>query len=174
VRRRNDASAQGSATWYLDRHQYRRMDRNNDDRLLEYIARSSVFPDYVSVNLSQKNAPAPSVDSDDCCAPPRRGIWPVKKGGRTPVQRPLQPRYEPSESLSMSRSASVSFSMAANTSSTSSSVLSRIVTDSMSFPSALRGSLMIRELIEKDFRLHRRLLFFPGILPVMVLLNDSS
>jgi uncharacterized protein (DUF849 family) len=35
---------------------------NNDDRLLEYIARWSVFPDYVSVNLSEKNAPAPSVE----------------------------------------------------------------------------------------------------------------
>jgi hypothetical protein len=110
---------------------------NSDDRLLEYIARWSVFPDYVSVNLSEKNASAPSVDSDGCCALPRRGIVPVKKGRRTSVQRPFQPRYEPSDSLSMSRSASLSFSMAANTSSTASSVLSRIVTDSMSFPSAL-------------------------------------
>jgi uncharacterized protein (DUF849 family) len=30
----------------------------NDDRLLEYIARWSVLPDYASVNLSEKNAPA--------------------------------------------------------------------------------------------------------------------
>jgi hypothetical protein len=33
---------------------------------------------------------------------------------------------------------------------------------------------MIGELIGKDFRLHRRLVFFPVILLVMVLLNDSS
>jgi hypothetical protein len=33
---------------------------------------------------------------------------------------------------------------------------------------------MIRELIEKDFRLHRRLAFFSEILPVVVLSNDSS
>jgi uncharacterized protein (DUF849 family) len=30
----------------------------NDDRLLEYVARWRVLPDYVSVNLSEKNAPA--------------------------------------------------------------------------------------------------------------------
>ena len=30
----------------------------NDDRVLEYVARWSVLPDYVSVNLSEKNAPA--------------------------------------------------------------------------------------------------------------------
>jgi uncharacterized protein (DUF849 family) len=62
---------------------------NSDDRLLEYIARWSVFPDYVSVNLSEKNVSAPSVDSDGCCTLPRRGIWPIKKGRRTPVQRAL-------------------------------------------------------------------------------------
>jgi uncharacterized protein (DUF849 family) len=30
----------------------------NDDRVLEYVARWNVLPDYVSVNLSEKNAPA--------------------------------------------------------------------------------------------------------------------
>jgi hypothetical protein len=53
----------------------------------------------------------------------------------SPPLHKLHPCYP--RSSSMFRSASVSFSMAANASSTASSVLSRIVTDSMSFPSAL-------------------------------------